>query len=124
MKEYDQELVAIDHPVDQQPAAHQVLATLTEAEGDGRIAADGGARRQEVDPTSMAEQNAAGAMPPPSAVLPMSQPQNIPPSALTAQDPYTTPADKMIYGELLTEPITFDRIKDVSELDDKRKKLK
>ena len=40
------------------------------------------------------------------------------------QDPYTTLADKMMYGELLTEPITFDRIKDVSELDDKRKKLK
>ena len=30
----------------------------------------------------------------------------------------------MIYGDLLTEPITFDRVKDVTELDDKHRQLR
>ena len=42
MKEYDEELAAIDQAGDQLPTAHQVLATLTDAGGSGHNVEDGG----------------------------------------------------------------------------------
>lgn len=38
-------------------------------------------------------------------------------------DPFVTPADKIYYGETLTTPVTLDRIKDVTALDNKRQEL-
>jgi hypothetical protein len=125
MKEYEAELAKVDLP----PTAHQVLMTRTDAGGGNHnITEDGTQVQSEQVAENPERMNATEVMPPPAPVPPPPppQPQQLPPSTSTAQDPFTTPADKIFYGTLLTEPITLDRVKDVkdvTELDEKCKKL-
>ena len=80
----------------------------------------------------------SAAMPLPAAISPQQQHQqeiqvggshptsgNPPPPTLPsssrAEDPFVTPANNATYGGTLMEPITLEHIRNVTELDDKRK---
>src|SRR4051812_28972965 len=75
----------------------------------------------------------AKVMPPPPN--PVQQPQeldtgpsnnntaNLPPPASTSTAAHVTPADRVMYGNLLIEPLTVDHIRNVTQLDEKRQQL-
>src|SRR4051812_14996354 len=72
-------------------------------------------------------------MPPPPN--PVQQPQevgtgpsnnntaNLPPPASTSAAAHVSPADRVMYGNLLVEPLTVDHIRNVTQLDEKRQQL-
>ena len=72
-------------------------------------------------------------MPPPPN--PVQQPQelgtgpsnnntaNLPPPASTSAAAHVTPADRVMYDNLLVEPLTVDHIRNVTQLDEKRQQL-
>ena len=51
--------------------------------------------------------------------MPIAQPA----LANNARDNFVTPENVAIYGETLAQPITADTIKDINELNEKRKQL-
>src|SRR3954470_16003630 len=80
-----------------------------------------------------ADNDRAKVMPPPPN--PVQQPQelgtgpsnnntaNLPPPASTSTASHVTPADRVMYGNLLVEPLTVDHIRNVTPLDEKRQQL-
>src|SRR3954466_5994571 len=48
---------------------------------------------------------------------------NLPPPASTSAAAHVTPADRVMYGNLLVEPLTVDHIRNVTQLDKKRQQL-
>src|SRR3954470_6368522 len=84
-------------------------------------------------PLIAADDVRAKAMPPPPN--PVQQPQelgtgpsnnntaNFPPPASTSAAAHVTPADRVMYGNLLVEPLTVDHIRNVTQLDEKRQQL-
>src|SRR3954470_6656559 len=84
-------------------------------------------------PLIAADDARAKVMPPPPN--PMQQPQeigtgpsnnntaNLPPPASTSAAAHVTPADRVMYGNLLVEPLTVDHIRNVTLLNEKRQQL-
>ncbi len=84
-------------------------------------------------PLIAANDDRAKVMPPPPN--PVQQPQelgtgpsnnntaNLPPSASTSAAAQVTPADRVMYGNLLVEPLTVAHIRNVTQLDEKRQQL-
>src|SRR3954465_13703874 len=48
---------------------------------------------------------------------------NLPPPASTSAEAHVTPADRVMYDNLLVEPLTVDHIRNVTQLDEKRQQL-
>ena len=81
-------------------------------------------------PLIAADGDCAKVMPPPPN--PVQQPQelgtgpsnnntlNLPPPASTSAAAHVTPADRVMYGNLLVEPLPVDHIRNVTQLDEKR----
>ena len=84
-------------------------------------------------PLVAADKDRAKVMPPPPNLV--QQPQelgtgpsnnntaNSPPPASTSTAAQVTPADRVMYGNLLVEPLTVDHIRNVTQLDEKRQQL-
>src|SRR3954470_8545569 len=84
-------------------------------------------------PLIAADDDRAKVMPPPPNLV--QQPQelgtgpsnnntaNLPPPASTSTGAQVTPADRVMYGNLLVEPLTIAHIRNVTQLDKKRQQL-
>src|SRR4051812_29487369 len=84
-------------------------------------------------PLIAADDDLAKFMPPPPNLV--QQPQelvtgprnnntaNLPPPAYTSAAAQVTPADRVMYGSLLVEPLIVDHIRNVTHLDEKRQQL-
>ena len=80
--------------------------------------------RNAIPPSSIPPQQQQNCQPeqaaPPNAdVAPSAEPA----PASNARDNFVTPENVAIYGETLAQPITADTIKDINELNEKRKQL-
>ena len=96
---------------------------MTELVGDSNEANENAARAETPAAEETADPARAGRnLPPPPPFPPTQQQQELPPGTSTTPNPYSTPADQM-YGKVLATPITLDRVREVSNLDEMRKEL-